>query len=87
MSFAIELILGKENIETIKTTEEESITELGLRKKIRLYSLYKKAQNYINLLIDVQGYQMLINGKFNGDPHPGEFFSRLVLVSERDQIY
>ena len=86
MSFLIELILGKENIETIKPTEEESITKLGFRKKLRLYSLYKKAQNYINLLIDVQGHQMLLNGIFNGDPHPGESFSRLALVSESDQM-
>ena len=86
MSFSIELILGKENIETLKPKkEEEAFTEIGFRKKMRLYSLYKKAQNYINLLIDVQGHQMLLNGIFNGDPHPGEIF-RLVLVSESDQV-
>lgn len=44
---------------------------LGLRSKIRLLQLYRKAQKYVNLLVDVQGYQMFSLGVFNGDPHPG----------------
>lgn len=44
---------------------------VSLKSKLRLFSLYKKTQKYIDLLVDVQGHQMLFNGIFNGDPHPG----------------
>ena len=44
---------------------------LGLRSKVRLLQLYRRAQKYVDLLVDVQGYQMFSLGVFNGDPHPG----------------
>lgn len=50
---------------------EETIHNLGVRGKLRLLKLYRKAQKYVNLLVDVQGHQMLSLGIFNGDPHPG----------------
>lgn len=50
---------------------EDNISGLGIRSKVRMLRLYRKAQKYINLLVDVQGYQMLSLGVFNGDPHPG----------------
>jgi aarF domain-containing kinase len=37
--------------------------------------LYRKTKNYIDLLVDVQGHQMLVNGIFNGDPHPGNLLA------------
>lgn len=50
---------------------EETMKALGLRSKIRLLQLYRKAQKYIDILVDVQGHQMFSLGMFNGDPHPG----------------
>ncbi len=50
---------------------EDVLGSLGIQSKVRLLRLYRKAQKYINLLVDVQGYQMFSMGVFNGDPHPG----------------
>ena len=50
---------------------EETLKSLGFRSKIRLLQLYRRTQRYIDLLVDVQGHQMLSLGIFNGDPHPG----------------
>ena len=46
--------------------------KLDLGSRIRLLSLYKKTKKFIDLLVDVQGHQILVNGLFNGDPHPGK---------------
>jgi aarF domain-containing kinase len=46
-----------------------------LPTKLRLLSLYRKTQRYINLLVDVQGHQILVDGTFNGDPHPGNLLA------------
>lgn len=46
-----------------------------LPTKLRLLSLYRKTQRYINLLVDVQGHQILVDGIFNGDPHPGNLLA------------
>lgn len=43
----------------------------GWMTKLRLVLLHLRAQKQINLLVDVQGYQMLHAGVFQGDPHPG----------------
>lgn len=50
---------------------EEDVGELGVGSKLKLLRLYRKAQKYIDLVVDVQGHQMLVLGCFNGDPHPG----------------
>jgi len=42
-----------------------------MRSKLKLLRLQLKAQKYIDLLVDVQGHQMLGLSCFNGDPHPG----------------
>ena len=39
--------------------------------KVKLFLLYRKVKKYIDLLVDVQGYQILHDGLFQGDPHPG----------------
>ncbi len=39
--------------------------------KLRLLLFHYRAQKSIDLLVDVQGYQMLHTGVFQGDPHPG----------------
>jgi len=56
--------LGLDNV-------EEAVGHLGIVRRRRLFRLYTKAQKYINLLVDVQGHQMLSLSCFNGDPHPG----------------
>ena len=53
-------------------TEESILRECGLATKLRLLKLNKRAQTTIDMLIDVQGYQILKDGVFQGDPHPGK---------------
>ena len=71
----MELILGRDKMEALGQTTvrslKESMSELGILSKLRLLGLYRKTKNYIDLLVDVQGHQLLFNGIFNGDPHPG----------------
>jgi aarF domain-containing kinase len=43
----------------------------GLVRALKGLSLYRKLNNYVDLLIDVHGHQIFLNGCFNGDPHPG----------------
>mmetsp|Transcript_20227 Transcript_20227/g.28630 ORF Transcript_20227/g.28630 Transcript_20227/m.28630 type:complete len:767 (+) Transcript_20227:111-2411(+) len=56
-----------------KSTPNLSI--MGLIRKPRmafsLLNLYRQTRGYIDLLLDVSGYQIFIDGCFNGDPHPG----------------
>ena len=79
----LQLILGKDKMKTLAATtdgegkdggdEESILSECGWKTKFHLLGLYKRAQKTIDLLVDVQGYQMLKDGVFQGDPHPGEY--------------
>jgi aarF domain-containing kinase len=60
---------------TMTSRFQDPMKKLGLGSKLRLLLLYKKTQKYIDLLVDVQGHQMLFNGIFNGDPHPGNILA------------
>lgn len=40
-------------------------------KILRLLALAKYARSKLDLLVDVTGYQIMNDGCFNGDPHPG----------------
>ena len=75
----LELVLGRDKLEALGQTTvsslKDSMSELGIISKFRLLRLYKKTKKYIDLLVDVQGHQMLCNGLFNGDPHPGNLMS------------
>eukprot|EP00536_Pseudo-nitzschia_multiseries_P015571 jgi/Psemu1/263057/estExt_Genewise1Plus.C_9130003 len=62
----LELILGPDKMKTLESSSPSSSAT-----KIQLLRLYKRAQSTIDLLVDVQGYQMLRDGIFQGDPHPG----------------
>ena len=67
-----ELILGKDKMESLGLDNvEDAVGDLGIVRKLMLFRLYSKAQKYIDLLVDVQGHQMLSLSCFNGDPHPG----------------
>lgn len=77
LSFCVgtELILGKDQLDALHTRTgdpmKKIIAGLGPGKKLRLYLLFRKTEKYINLLVDVQGHQILLNGFFQGDPHHG----------------
>lgn len=79
---SIELILGKDKLQALNKSlsdpVEKMIAELRPGKKWRLYLLYKQTERYINLLVDVQGHQILVNGFFQGDPHNGTCFHKFV---------
>ena len=78
----LELVLGKEKLSTIEAqddhsiplTQERLLKECGWATKLRLLRLYRRAQSSIDKLVDVQGYQMLRDGVFQGDPHPGKHY-------------
>jgi aarF domain-containing kinase len=59
-----EVLLGKGN----SSSYLESVGVIG---KIKLLALVKEYQRYVNLLVDVHGKQIFIDGCFNGDPHFG----------------
>jgi aarF domain-containing kinase len=68
----LELILGKEKMLNLGYAQSGRVDgDLGVVNKVKLFRLYSKAKKYIDLLVDVQGHQMLSLGCFNGDPHPG----------------
>ena len=46
---------------------------------LQLNALYRKARHYVDLLIDVHGHQIFLDGCFNGDPHPVSFYTGCVL--------
>jgi aarF domain-containing kinase len=53
----------------------------GFLAKLRMLSVRKRCQRYVDLLVDVHGHQIFVNGAFNGDPHPGN-----VLVLEDGRL-
>ncbi|CAJ1895898.1 unnamed protein product [Cylindrotheca closterium] len=78
----LDLILGKEKRQALregatdasvggKSSSFDWMKGLDLKKKLRLYSLYKRTKSYVDLMVDVQGHQILTNGVFQGDPHNG----------------
>ena len=79
----LELVLGKDKLETLESgddnanssntplTEQNLLRDLSWATKFQLLGLYRRAQKTIDKLVDVQGYQMLKDGVFQGDPHPG----------------
>ena len=42
-----------------------------LRAAPRLWALRRRTRRRLRLLVDVHGLQMLVDGVFNADPHPG----------------
>jgi len=61
-------------LENVVESEGRSSVSKFFRKSslaIQLYSLLRKTRHYVDLLIDVHGHQIFLDGCFNGDPHPG----------------
>eukprot|EP00521_Asterionellopsis_glacialis_P015007 CAMPEP_0195309038 /NCGR_PEP_ID=MMETSP0707-20130614/38535_1 /TAXON_ID=33640 /ORGANISM="Asterionellopsis glacialis, Strain CCMP134" /LENGTH=781 /DNA_ID=CAMNT_0040373333 /DNA_START=574 /DNA_END=2919 /DNA_ORIENTATION=- len=60
---------------TKKRPSPPNLSIMGLIRKprmaISLLNLFRQTRGYIDLLLDVSGYQIFIDGCFNGDPHPG----------------
>jgi len=46
-----------------------------MRTVLKLAILQRKQKKAIELLLDVHGHQILVDGKFNGDCHPGNVLS------------
>jgi predicted unusual protein kinase regulating ubiquinone biosynthesis (AarF/ABC1/UbiB family) len=66
------MILGEENMSTLGISgQADTLKKIGFMSKLRLLRLYLRAQNMIDLLADIQGYQIFHATVFNGDPHPG----------------
>lgn len=60
-------------LESIVEAENRSSFSKLIRKTtlaIELYSLYRTTRHYVDVLIDVHGHQIFLDGCFNGDPHP-----------------
>jgi aarF domain-containing kinase len=67
----IELVLGKEKAEILKGKSSLPMKGNSIMSKFRLFLLYRKVNRYVDLLVDVQGHQIMMDGIFQGDPHPG----------------
>jgi aarF domain-containing kinase len=76
----LELVLGEDKLNALESvgandskssSEKSLLAECGWTTKLKLLGLYRRAQSAIDMLVDVQGYQMLKDGVFQGDPHPG----------------
>lgn len=50
---------------------EQMLASASLYEKCRLLLLHQKYKRFINLLVDVHGHQIFVDGCFNGDAHPG----------------
>lgn len=72
LTYVAEMILGEEKMSTLGMSgQSEIMNSLGFLQKVRLLRLYLRVQAMIDLLADVQGYQIFHATVFNGDPHPG----------------
>lgn len=40
----------------------------GMLRAMRGLAMYRKMNQYVDLLIDVHGYQIFVDATFNGDP-------------------
>ena len=47
------------------------LDSMSLLTKLRLLAIQKRCQRYVDLLVDVHGHQIFVDGAFNADPHPG----------------
>lgn len=66
------MILGEDKMSTLGIPgQAETLKNIGVIPKWRLLQLYLRVQKVIDLLADVQGYQIFHATVFNGDPHPG----------------
>ena len=68
----LDLILGSEKMDELGLNgSEEIFGTLGFISKLRLLKLSFKVRKVVDLLVDVQGYQIFHAALFQGDPHLG----------------
>lgn len=74
----IELFSGTSNVPTPSERLSiicEQLGEINALRKVylgyQLVMLNRQEQRHLDLLLDVHGHQIFVNGCFNGDPHPG----------------
>ena len=60
-------VLGADNEKTIQAL----VDSLSWSQRLRLLGLRRRCRRDVELLVDIHGRQMFIDGCFNGDPHPG----------------
>jgi len=69
-----EAILGLTNGQQEKVNIVDLLNIHGIGGLMRAYKglvLFRKLHAYVDLLVDVHGHQIFVDGIFNGDPHPG----------------
>ena len=64
-------ILESGQIGATERIKDSLLATAGLLTKIRLFLFRQKCKHYVDLLLDVHGRQIFVDGAFNGDPHPG----------------
>ena len=71
--FGKEIIVGKENLQRLNEGDSSNENDhplegLDWKTRWRLLKLYRKTRRYLDLIVDVHGEQIFIDGIFNGDP-------------------
>jgi len=77
------LELASQNVVVMEYLPGETLLSYGLRKRRELeqssmlwrfcrgFFLLRELRSHLDMLLAVQGYQIFVDGVFNGDPHPG----------------
>jgi aarF domain-containing kinase len=61
-----EILFGSDSSKT-----DSILASCSLLVKLRLYLFHNKYKRFVDLLVDVHGHQIFLDGCFNGDTHPG----------------
>jgi aarF domain-containing kinase len=61
-----EILFGSDS-----STTDSILASCSLLVKVRLFLFHQKYKGFVNLLVDVHGHQIFLDGCFNGDSHPG----------------
>ena len=76
-----EILAGDEATSGQTSLFEALDVKMNYFKAAKAIALYSQLKRYVNLLLDVHGYQIFEMAAFSGDPHPGlfiAFFSALL---------
>jgi aarF domain-containing kinase len=61
-----EILFGSDSSRT-----DSILASCSLLVKVRLFLFHQKYKRFVDLLVDVHGHQIFLDGCFNGDSHPG----------------